>query len=145
MVPGNWDSGGSFVTGFASTENCTVAGMPQGMTTIRWEFAMMPSIARVAVLVMAAFTTSMLLGSTMLWATGQASAATLSNQVKTIVLWILLASTYFAWAIVLDYVDQGSLARAVRGGSMTTAITAALVVAMFAISYASSAAGLFGR
>ncbi len=106
-------------------------------------FAMIPTLTRVAMLVMAAFTTSMLIGSSLLWASGQTSGQ-MSEQTKTVTMWVLLAATYFIWAIVLDYVDHGSLARAMRGGTLMTAVSGAIVVAAAVLWYGATLSHLFG-
>jgi hypothetical protein len=117
--------------------------MRMRMTVAGGSFAMIPTLTRIAMLVMAAFTTSMLIGSSLLWASGQNSGQ-MSEQTKTVTMWVILAATYFVWAIVLDYVDHGSMARAMRGGTLMTAASGAVVVAVAVLWYGASLSGMFG-
>jgi hypothetical protein len=79
----------------------------------------------------AAFTLTMLVGATTVWA-----ARKMGGGVNlAFVLWVLFPTTFFFSSIVLEYIDNDSLARSLRASLFNTGLAAAIAVLLYGIAY----------
>jgi hypothetical protein len=82
-----------------------------------------------AMAVVAAFTLTMLLGATAIWAAQQVGGTVNVGAL----LWVLFPTTLLLSSTVLEYLELGSLMRSLRASLLSTALVAAVTVALYGL------------
>jgi len=79
---------------------------------------MFPYISRMVLVVIASFTTAVLLTVTAIWTIRQSGSS--SSAVELGIFWVLLPATFFVWSIIIEYLEDGNISRSVRASLLST-------------------------
>jgi len=94
---------------------------------------MIPYISRMVLVVIASFTTAVLLTVTAIWAIRQSGSD--SSAVAMGIFWVLLPAAFFVWSIIIEYLEDGNISRSVRASLLSTAGGAAMLAILWAARY----------
>jgi hypothetical protein len=94
---------------------------------------MIPFISRMVLVVIASFTTAVLLTVTAIWAIRQSSSS--SSAVEMGIFWVFLPAAFFVWSTIIEYLEDGNISRSVRASLLSTACGVAMLVVLWAARY----------
>ena len=94
---------------------------------------MIPFISRMVLVVIASFTTAVLLTVTAIWAIRQSGSN--SSAVEMGIFWVLLPAAFFVWSIIIEYLEDGNISRSVRASVFSTACGVAAIAVLWVARY----------
>jgi hypothetical protein len=91
-------------------------------------------VSRMLMAVVASFSLTMLLAATVGWAFQQSG----HNAPLSVLLWIISPTTFFLSATVLEYLEDGNIARSLKVSLFYTGLAAALIVVLYTVAAVAS-------